>query len=101
MKHVIIPILSWLVISAASAQIPNFDYPRFLTNESGYIVSANNYTCPCFGDWDDDGDQDMMVGVFYNGNIQYYENISTGIEPVFASHTLLSTVLWPITVSYG
>lgn len=72
--------------SAASAQLPNFDYPYLLANEKGYIIEDNTYDIPCFGDWDDDGDEDMMVGVLYYGNIYYYENISTGIEPEFAPH---------------
>jgi hypothetical protein len=90
-----------LVAVTAWAQDPNFDYPCFITNDDGYIVEDNNYCAPCFEDWDDDGDIDMMVGVFYDGNIWYYENVSTGVIPDFAPHTVLEADGAPIAVTYG
>ncbi len=90
-----------LFAAAAWAQAPNFDYAYFVTNDDGYIVQGNVYDAPEFGDWDDDGDLDLMVGVFYNGNIFYYENISTGVEPVFASRDTIEADGSPISVTYG
>ena len=78
-----------LVVITARAQVPNFDYYSFIANHDGYIIEDNEYTCPCFGDWDGDGDLDMMVGVLYYGNIYYYENLSATVQPTFAPAQLL------------
>ncbi len=94
--------ISLLVAAAAWAQAPNYDYGYFVTNTEGYIVDMNVYDIPTFGDWDDDGDQDMMVGVFYNGNIFYYQNTAgTGNAPVFAAHTVVQADGINIQVTYG
>lgn len=85
----------------AFAQSPNFDYPYLVTDAEGYIVEANEYTIPCFGDWDDDGDMDLMVGVLYDGNVFYYENVSTGVAPQFTEGEIVMADGSPITVIYA
>ena len=82
------------------AQPPNFGYPYFISNSDGYIIANNQYACPAFGDWDDDGDPDLMVGVLYFGNIIYYENISPGTLPQFATGVLVEADGEPISVNY-
>ncbi|MHC4800472.1 MAG: hypothetical protein ACYTF1_27865 [Planctomycetota bacterium] len=101
MKKLTCFVVCFLFAIAAWAQTPNFDYPYLMENDEGRIVEGNVYDIPEFGDWDDDGDTDMMVGVFFNGNIYYYENISTGIEPEFADHEEVTADGSPISVSYG
>jgi hypothetical protein len=92
----------FLLITAAWAQeTPNYDYAYFVTNDQGYIVGDNVYDAPEFGDWDDDGDLDMMVGVFYSGNVLYYENVSTGVIPEFGPEVMVTADGSPIAVSYG
>jgi hypothetical protein len=86
---------------AAAAQPPNFDYPYLLTDSLGYIVEDNEYTIPCFGDWDDDGDEDMLLGVLYSGNVYFYENISAGILPEFAPGVIVMADGEPVTVVYA
>lgn len=95
--------VSLLLLTAviAWAQAPNFDYPFVLSNSAGLIVNGNVYDIPTFGDWDDDGDQDLMVGVFFSGNIQYYQNISTGVTPQFGGYSLVQADGVNITVTYG
>lgn len=91
-----------LIAGVAWAQAPNFDYPYLMSCPEGLIVENNYYDIPTFGDWDDDGDQDMMVGVFYSGNIFYYENTAvSGTPPVFANHTVLQADGVNIQVTYG
>lgn len=86
----------------AFGEAPDFDFPYFISNESGYIVSDNVYDIPHAGDWDADGDIDLLVGVFYSGNIQYYENTAgAGVEPEFDDFVLLQADGSNIQVTYG
>ncbi|MBU0519453.1 hypothetical protein KJ564_11025 [bacterium] len=102
MKHISILVLCLMIAAVAWAQAPNFDYGYMMTTEtSTYIVEGNVYDAPEFGDWDDDGDQDLMVGVFYNGNVQYYENTSTGAIPEFSDYSLVQADGANIQVTYG
>ena len=94
----LIPVLSGAI--PAGSQTPNFDYPYFIANSDGYIIANNEYTCPAFGDWDDDGDPDLMVGVLYQGNIIFYENISPDTLPQFAAGVLVAADGEPISVNY-
>jgi hypothetical protein len=89
--------------AAAWAQAPNYDYPYFVNGAEGMLVSGNQvYTIPTFGDWDCDGDQDMLVGVFYSGNLWYYQNTAgAGQPPVFATHTVMQADGANISVTYG
>jgi hypothetical protein len=92
-----------LLSAAAWAQAPNYDYPYFVTGAEGMLVAGNQVYCiPTFGDWDSDGSQDMMVGVFFNGNIWYYHNTAAaGQPPVFEAHTVVMADGSPISVTYG
>ena len=67
------------------------------------IVSGNQvYDIPTFGDWDCDGSQDLMVGVFYSGNIWYYHNTAAaGQPPVFEAHSMVQADGANIQVTYG
>ena len=75
--------------SVSYAQTPNFDYPFLLTNGEGFMVDGDYYAIPCVGDWDGDNDLDLLVNLYYDDNIIYYENISTGIEPEYADSSIL------------
>jgi len=100
-RFIICLLICLLFTSVIWAQTPNFDYPYWLEAPEGIIVQDNYYDIPEFGDWDDDGDLDMMLGVFYSGNIFYYENISTTTEPEFADHVVVQADGANISVTYG
>jgi len=101
-RNLLCVLVCTLLAVAAWAQAPNFDYPYLVSSPEGLIVAGNVYDIPTFGDWDDDGDQDLMVGVFFNGNIFYYQNTAgAGNAPVFANHTVLQADGANIQVTYG
>jgi hypothetical protein len=101
-KWLICICLSLLLAAATWAQPPNFDYGVFITNTAGYVVNGNVYDIPTFGDFDDDLDQDLMVGVFFNGNIYYYQNTAgPGNPPVFSTYSVLQADGVNISVTYG
>jgi hypothetical protein len=94
--------LGLLLAAATWAQTPNFDYPYVLPATTGYIAIDNVCEIPEMGDWDADGSIDMLLGVFYDGNIRYYHNSApAGQIPVFNSYSLLQADGVNIAVSYG
>jgi hypothetical protein len=101
-KKVLFTLCVLLTASLACAQTPNFDYPYFLPATSGYIAIDNAYDIPELGDWDADGSLDMLLGVFYNGNVRYYHNSApAGQTPTFSTFTLLQADGVNISVTYG
>jgi hypothetical protein len=91
----------FLLAAATWAQVPNYDYPCLMTNLEGYLVNGNIYSNPTFGDWDGDGTLDLMVGVFYNGNLWYYHNTAaSGQIPIFEAHTVVMADGDSLAVSY-
>jgi hypothetical protein len=101
MKSFLIGLSVCFLAMTAGGQTPNYDYPFLVTNAAGYILPDNICVIPEFGDWDGDGDADMMVGIFYYGNILYYENVSTGTTPVFGPADTLRAGGVKIAVTYG
>ena len=62
-----------------TAEAPSFEAPQQnpFGLSTGYGISA-----PEFGDFDNDGDQDIVVGAYY-GNFEYYLNTGTDSTPNF------------------
>jgi hypothetical protein len=91
-----------LLAAATWAQIPNFDYPYLLPAATGYIAIDNACEIPEMGDWDGDGSIDLLLGVFYDGNIRYYHNSApAGQTPVFNSYSMLRADGVNLSVTYG
>jgi hypothetical protein len=66
------------------------NYKLITENFSG--ISGDLSVTPSFGDLDDDGDYDLLVGRF-DGKISFYINIGTAVNPNFSYEGLLTDVL--------
>ena len=62
-----------------TAEAPSFDAPQM--NPFGLTVGYG-LSSPEFGDFDNDGDFDLMIGAYY-GNFEYYMNTGSASNPVF------------------
>jgi len=76
----IILVLLWIVL--ALTQTPRFSGQEYFFAD-GDTLRVNYFSAPYVYDWDGDNDKDLLVGQFVYGNILFYENIGTHLEPVF------------------
>lgn len=67
--------------NTGSATVPAFGAPQM--NPFG-LTSVYYAAAPAFADYDNDGDQDLIVGEYY-GNLQFFQNTGTASAPAFAA----------------
>jgi hypothetical protein len=103
----VVLIFAGIVIGMSSMLVqatitPVFEPADYIYWGSGQVIMAdNNGVIPNVGDWDHDGDKDLMVGVYYYGNIYYYPNTGTNENPIFETRSQLMAGGSAITVTYG
>jgi hypothetical protein len=93
--------VAWFCSPAFTQEVPNFAPGQYLLGNDKPMMGDNSHSSPEVADWNNDGNKDIMVGVFYNGNIYLYLNEGTDSDPVFGDRTLLEADGEPISVGYG
>lgn len=89
-----------IVAALCMAQAPA--YQSFYYQEcAGTVIDVGYYGAPCIADWNGDGNKDMVLGIYGNGNIRFYANENTNDSPVFSSFTDLKADGVTIALPYG
>ena len=70
-----------------------FEKPIRIRAAGEYVsVESPGYACPTIADVDGDGKEDLVVGQFSQGNMQFFKNVSrTGHPPEFARSEWIKT----------
>jgi hypothetical protein len=76
-------------LSTQGAMVPVFEPDYTTTWDGGTIHTDNNGIAPNVVDWDGDGVEDLLVGVFYDGNIYFYKNYGTNANREFRDRVML------------
>ncbi len=79
----------------------DFGPGRYVLVDALPILTDNSYSIPHVCDWNGDGNKDLLVGVFYEGNVYLFLNQGTDDNPVMSEGALLAADGEPISVSYG
>ncbi|MGZ0655428.1 hypothetical protein ACWPKS_07450 [Coraliomargarita sp. W4R72] len=68
-------------ITFDSLHTPLWRPTTFLQQERAYL-DPGALAVPVFTDWDDDGDQDLIIGAAHE-HIEYFENVGSQTEPIW------------------
>ncbi len=94
--------MSLFFTQAASAQAaPNFAPAQYIQSNGQPMLGDNVYTAADVCDWNADGKKDLLIGVFYNGNIWAFINQGTDSDPLFGPGVELQADGSVISVAYG
>lgn len=91
-----------LAVPPVQAQgAPNFQHGKHLFADAHPMLGGNLYSRPSVCDWNADGKKDIVVGMFYKGNVAVFLNHGTDADPAFGNGTILKADGAPISLTYG
>lgn len=100
----ILPLLACMIFltlySPAIAEQPDLEDGVFL-KEGGEHLNVGGYPVPTVVDWDNDGDNDLLIGQYSNGRIILYLNQGSNRKPRLAGGVPIESGGSPIETSYG
>lgn len=99
MKTILFSSLVFLFAGALYADLPEFTSLGKI-NDGGAPIDLTT-PVPTMVDWNNDGNKDLIIGDFYNGNIYLYINQGTNLNPVFNGSSKIESNGTPITTTYG
>ena len=79
----------------------DFGPARYVLTDGVPMLTDNSYSIPHVCDWNGDGNRDLLVGVFYAGNVHLFLNEGTDENPVYGEGALLEADGVPISVGYS
>jgi hypothetical protein len=87
----------YLVRNTAMTEQPKYAKPERLTTADGKLIDTFGMPSPSFGDFDADGDLDLLCGEFLDG-FTYFANVGTRKEPKYAPGQKLQSAGKPLTM---
>jgi hypothetical protein len=87
--------------SSQGTKVPVFEWEFSSSWTGGIIQTDNSGAVPEAVDWNGDGKKDLLVGVYFYGNIYYYKNYGTNDNPAFQDRVKLEADGKEISLSYG
>jgi hypothetical protein len=81
---------AWLVLTsilAAQTRDSQLQAPvQVMADGAPLDVQRSGHSAPCWGDFDGDGVNDLLVGQFEEGWLRIYRNQGTNARPQFSGH---------------
>ena len=93
-------LLIFLCAGATWADAPKLVDGVYIQDGAGDL-KVSMYASPTSVDWNNDGAKDLIVGQYVSGNILYFENQGTDLNPVFSGSVMIQSSGSPISVTYG